>query len=137
MATFSVIVPVYNAAKTVERCVDSLYKSGGENLQIILIEDSSKDHSWEVCQRLAAKYETVTALHNEHNSGVSHARNKGLNAATGEYLLFCDSDDYWEEGYVATRQYEKGVRTIVCTPFCFSAGKTCFMEGTPWHRFIF
>lgn len=102
MATFSVIVPVYNAAKTVERCVDSLYKSGGEDLQIILIEDSSKDNSWEVCQRLAAKYETVTALHNEHNSGVSQARNRGLDAATGQYLLFCDSDDYWEEGYVAT-----------------------------------
>ena len=107
MATFSVIVPVYNAAKTVERCVDSLYKSGGEDLQIILIEDSSKDNSWEVCQRLAEKYETVTALHNEHNSGVSQARNRGLDAATGEYLLFCDSDDYWEEGYVAT------FRTIV------------------------
>lgn len=102
MATFSVIVPVYNAAKTVERCVDSLYQSGGTDLQIILIEDSSKDNSWEVCQRLAAKYNTVTALHNEHNSGVSHARNRGLDAATGQYLLFCDSDDYWEESYVAT-----------------------------------
>lgn len=102
MATFSVIVPVYNAAKTVERCVDSLYKSGKDDLQIILIEDSSKDNSWEVCQRLAEKYETVTALHNERNSGVSHARNRGLDAATGQYLLFCDSDDYWEESYVAT-----------------------------------
>ena len=102
MATFSVIVPVYNAAKTVERCVDSLVRSGGDDLQIILIEDSSKDNSWEVCQRLAEKYETVTALHNEHNSGVSQARNKGLDAATGQYLLFCDSDDYWEEDFVAT-----------------------------------
>lgn len=102
MATFSAIVPVYNAAKTVERCVDSLVKSGGDDLQIILIEDSSKDNSWEVCQRLAVKYSTVTALHNERNSGVSHARNRGLDAATGQYLLFCDSDDYWEENYVAT-----------------------------------
>lgn len=102
MATFSVIVPVYNAAKTVERCVDSLVRSGGCDLQIILIEDSSKDDSWAVCQRLAEKYETVTALHNEHNSGVSYARNRGLDAATGQYLLFCDSDDYWEESYVAT-----------------------------------
>lgn len=101
-AKFSVVVPVYNAAKTVERCVDSLVRSGGDDLQIILIEDSSKDNSWEVCQRLAVKYSTVTALHNEHNSGVSHARNRGLDAATGQYLLFCDSDDYWEESYVAT-----------------------------------
>lgn len=102
MATFSVIVPVYNAAKTVERCVESLVRSGGDDLQIILIEDSSKDNSWEVCQRLAGKYETVTALHNERNSGVSHARNRGLDAAVGQYLLFCDSDDYWDEDYVST-----------------------------------
>lgn len=102
MATFSVIVPVYNAAKTVERCVDSLVRSGGDDLQIILVEDSSKDNSWAVCQHLAEKYETVTALHNEHNSGVSQARNRGLDAATGQFLLFCDSDDYWEESYVAT-----------------------------------
>ena len=102
MPLFSVIVPVYNAAKTVERCVRSLVASGGEDLQIILIEDSSKDDSWAVCQRLAAKYPTVTALHNEHNSGVSFARNRGLDAATGTYLLFCDSDDYWEVSYVAT-----------------------------------
>ena len=102
MPLFSVIVPVYNAAKTVERCVRSLVASGGEDLQIILIEDSSKDDSWAVCQRLAAEYPTVTALHNEHNSGVSFARNRGLDAATGTYLLFCDSDDYWEERYVAT-----------------------------------
>lgn len=114
MATFSVIVPVYNAAKTVERCVDSLYKSGGEDLQIILIEDSSKDNSWEVCQRLAQKYNTVTALHNEHNSGVSHARNRGLDAATGRYILFCDSDDYWEESYVAT------FRALVEAGHCFA-----------------
>ncbi len=102
MATFSVIVPVYNAAKTVERCVNSLVRSGGDDLQIVLIEDSSKDNSWEVCQRLAEKYHTVTALHNEHNSGVSHARNRGLDAATGRYILFCDSDDYWEADYVAS-----------------------------------
>lgn len=102
MATFSVIVPVYNGAKTVERCVESLVKSGGADLQVILIEDCSKDKSWEVCQRLAQKHPTVTALHNEQNRGVSHTRNRGLEAATGQYLLFCDCDDFWEEGYVAT-----------------------------------
>lgn len=116
MAIFSVIVPVYNAAKTVERCVDSLVCSGGDDLQIILIEDSSKDNSWEVCQRLAEKYKTVTALHNEHNSGVSQARNRGLDAATGKYLLFCDSDDYWEESYVATFRsaVEAGHEFAIC-----------------------
>jgi len=101
-ATFSVIVPVYNAAKTVEPCVDSLVRSGGADLQVVLIEDCSKDNSWGVCQRLAEKYPTVIALHNECNRGVSYTRNRGLETATGEYLLFCDSDDYWEERYVDT-----------------------------------
>ena len=100
MATFSVIVPVYNAAHTIERCVDSIAASGGEDIQIILIEDCSKDDSWQVCQRLAEKYKTVLCLRNECNRGVSHTRNRGLDAATGEYLLFVDSDDWVEPSYV-------------------------------------
>ena len=100
MATFSVIVPVYNAAHTLERCVDSIAASGGEDIQIILIEDCSKDDSWQVCQRLAEKYKTVLCLRNERNRGVSHTRNRGLDAATGEYLLFVDSDDWVDPAYV-------------------------------------
>lgn len=96
MATFSVIVPVYNAAHTIERCVDSIASSGGDDVQIILIEDCSKDHSWEVCCSLAKKYRTVIALRNERNRGVSYTRNRGLEAAQGEYLLFVDSDDWVE-----------------------------------------
>lgn len=109
MATFSVIVPVYNAAHTIERCVDSIAASGGEDVQIILIEDCSKDHSLEVCRRLEEKYDTVLCLHNERNRGVSHTRNRGLGAATGEYLLFVDSDDWVDADYVpAFRQVIAG-----------------------------
>ena len=96
MATFSVIVPVYNAAHTIERCVGSIAVSGGEDVQIILVEDGGKDNSWEVCQRLAQKYPAVLCLKNERNRGVSYTRNRGLQAATGEYLLFVDSDDWVE-----------------------------------------
>lgn len=96
MVKFSVIVPVYNAAKSIERCVDSLVKSSGNNSQIILVEDCSKDNSFEVCRCLAHKYSNVTLLHNEQNRGVSHTRNRGLDAATGEFILFCDSDDWVE-----------------------------------------
>lgn len=101
MATFSVIVPVYNAAHTIERCVRSIAASGGDDVQIILIEDCSKDNSLEVCRRLGEQYPTVLLLHNERNRGVSYTRNRGLDAATGEYLLFVDSDDYVAEGYVS------------------------------------
>ncbi len=100
MATFSVIVPVYNAAHTIKRCVDSIAVSGGQDVQIILIEDCSKDNSWQICQQLAETYDTVCCMRNEINRGVSYTRNRGLDAATGEYLLFVDSDDWVDAGYV-------------------------------------
>lgn len=116
MATFSVIVPVYNAAHTIERCVDSIAANGGEDVQIILIDDCSKDDSYEVCQRLAGKYTAVMVLRNLRNRGVSHTRNRGLDAAAGEYLLFVDSDDWVDSGYVSSfRQVlENGGEFAVC-----------------------
>lgn len=116
MAVFSVIVPVYNAAHTIERCVDSIAASGGADVQIILVEDCSRDNSLEVCRRLAEKYDTVLCLHNERNRGVSHTRNRGLEAATGEYLLFTDSDDWVAPEYMpAFRQViREGGKFAVC-----------------------
>ncbi len=116
MATFSVIVPVYNAAHTITRCVDSIAASGGEDVQIILIEDCSRDNSWEVCQHLSQKYQTVLCLHNEQNRGVSYTRNRGLDHADGDYLLFVDSDDWVAPEYVpAFRQVLAGDETFaVC-----------------------
>lgn len=116
MATFSIIVPVYKAAHTIERCVDSLINSGGEDIQVVLIEDCSPDNSWEVCQRLSAKYPNVTAERNDKNRGVSFTRNHGLSLATGQYLLFTDSDDWVDKDYIpAFRQAIAGGNTFaVC-----------------------
>lgn len=108
MVTFSVIVPVYRAAHTIERCVDSLAVSGGEDIQIVLVEDCSPDNSWEVCQTLAEKYPQVTCCRNERNCGVSHTRNRGLELAEGQYLLFTDSDDWVDKDYVPT--FRKAIR---------------------------
>lgn len=137
MATFSVIVPVYNAAHTIERCVDSIASSGGEDVQIILIEDCARDNSWEACQRLARKYSTVTCLRNERNRGVSHTRNRGLEAATGEYLLFVDSDDYVAPDYVEAFRsaIAEGGRFAVCGYMNHDekyAGRT---DAVCWHDF--
>lgn len=101
MAEFSLIIPVYNAEKTIARCVDSVLDGCGVDLEVILVEDCAKDGSWAECQRLAEKYACVTALHNEQNRGVSHTRNRGLEAASGRYVLFCDSDDWVAPGYAA------------------------------------
>lgn len=100
MPTFSVIVPVYNAAHTLSRCVDSIALSGGNDVQIILIEDGGNDNSWQVCQQLARKHAAVLCLRNDRNRGVSYTRNRGLEAAAGDYLLFVDSDDWVAPEYV-------------------------------------
>lgn len=116
MATFSVIVPVYKAAKTVERCVDSLVASGGEDVQVILVEDCSPDDSWQVCQRLAQKYPNVVYHRNDRNRGVSYTRNQGLDLAEGQYLLFTDSDDWVAPEYVPTfkQVIEAGDTFAIC-----------------------
>ena len=96
---FSVIIPVYRAAHTINRCVESIEKNTFQDLEVILIEDGSPDESWSVCKKLAAQYPNVKALRNEKNCGVSHTRNRGLEAATGEYILFADSDDWVDAHY--------------------------------------
>ena len=95
----SVIIPVYNAEKTLRRCVESLVLGQERNVEVILCEDHSKDNSWNVCCELAAEYENVHCLRNEKNSGVSHTRNAALKEARGEYILFADSDDWVSRRY--------------------------------------
>jgi len=102
MAIASVIIPVYNAEKTVDKCVESLVYGKLKNIEIILIEDCSKDNSWAACQKLSTKYENVHSYRNEKNSGVSYTRNHGLSKAKGEYILFVDSDDWVSGKYAIT-----------------------------------
>lgn len=95
----SVIIPVYNAEKTLRRCVESVVLGTERNLEVILVEDCGKDNSWGVCQELEREFPNVTAVRNKHNSGVSATRNRGLELAQGEYILFVDSDDWVSSRY--------------------------------------
>ncbi|MGN0165223.1 MAG: glycosyltransferase [Lachnospiraceae bacterium] len=91
----SVIVPVYNVEEFLERCLDSLTKQTYSNLEVLLIDDGATDSSGQICDRYAASYEKVRVFHVE-NGGVSAARNLGIKESTGEYITFCDSDDWLE-----------------------------------------
>ena len=91
-ACFSVIIPVYNAEKTLRRCVESLLFQLREADEIILINDGSQDGSGAVCAEYAQKSSRIVYLE-QPNGGVSSARNTGLDAARGRYVLFVDSDD--------------------------------------------
>lgn len=95
---YSVIVPVYKAEGTLEKCIKSLLTQPHEGAEILLINDGSPDRSGEICEKYAAEYECVRYFYKE-NGGVSSARNLGLDNASGEYILFVDSDDYVSENY--------------------------------------
>ena len=88
----SVIIPVYNRQDMVGECIASLQAQSYHHLEIILIDDGSTDNTLAVCQNLAAEDNRIVLLQGGH-SGVSAARNKGLDAATGKYVFFLDSDD--------------------------------------------
>ncbi len=95
MNNISVIIPVYNVIQYLPECVEKIAKKSRYDIEIILIDDGSTDGSGELCDAYATKYENIKVLHKQ-NGGLGSARNVGLEFATGEYILFLDSDDYVE-----------------------------------------
>lgn len=92
MKKISVIVPVHNAERYLERCVNSIIRQDYINMEIILVDDGSTDSSGKVCDDFAKNNINIKVVH-QSNSGVSAARNTGISYATGEYINFLDSDD--------------------------------------------
>lgn len=97
----SVIIPVYNAEKTLVRCVDSILAQTFKNFELLLIDDGSKDRSGAICDEYVRKDERVKVWHKE-NGGVSSARNVGLDNARGEWVTFSDSDDWVCDDWLST-----------------------------------
>ena len=93
MEKVSVIVPVYNGEKSIERCAGSILNQDYPELELILVDDGSRDRSWEIIQAIAAADHRVKAIHQE-NGGVSSARNRALAEASGTYVQFADVDDW-------------------------------------------
>lgn len=90
---FSIIVPVYKVEQYLDRCVQSLIHQTYRNIEIILVDDGSPDHSPAMCDAFARQDSRIRVIHKK-NGGLSDARNAGIAAAAGEYLIFVDSDDY-------------------------------------------
>lgn len=106
MPKVSIIVPIYNVEKYLERCIDSLIGQTLDDIQIILVNDGSTDNSGKIAKEYAIKYQDKIIYLEKENGGLSDARNYGLPYATGEYIAFLDSDDYIDkEAYKA--MYDK------------------------------
>lgn len=91
---YSIIIPVYNAVKYLEQCVDSILSQSNSDFELLLVDDGSNDASSSICDELAKKHNCIRTFHKE-NGGASSARNVGLLNAKGDYIIFTDSDDYW------------------------------------------
>lgn len=88
----SIVIPIYNMESSLETCIESILKQAYRNYEIILVDDGSKDNSLGICKKYAEEYDNIISFHQD-NSGSGPARNSGINIATGDYLLFIDSDD--------------------------------------------
>ena len=108
MPKVSVIVPIYNVEKYLEKCINSLLEQTLEDIQIILVNDGSKDSSGEIAKKYQADNPNKTIYVEKENGGLSDARNYGLKYATGDYVAFLDSDDYIEKN-AYKEMYEKAI----------------------------
>lgn len=103
---FSIIIPVYKVEQYLEKCVNSLLCQDFKNFEIILVDDGSPDKCPAICDQLSQKDERVKVIH-KTNGGSSSARNAGINYSSGDYLIFVDSDDYWEGTGVLDQLHRK------------------------------
>ncbi|MEZ3577987.1 MAG: glycosyltransferase [Muribaculaceae bacterium] len=91
----SILVPVYNSEKYLRQCLDSIVNQTYKDLQVVIVDDGSKDNSLSICREYADKYEFIEVYH-QGNAGVASARNALLDKARGDYTIFIDSDDWIE-----------------------------------------
>lgn len=103
---FSIIIPIYNVEKYLKKCVNSILKQEYKNFEVILVDDGSPDNCPKICDEYKMKDSRIKVIHKQ-NGGLSSARNEGMKKAIGDYLIFVDSDDYWNSSAALTKIYEK------------------------------
>lgn len=116
MAKISIIVPVYNTAKYLERCVDSIVAQTYTDWELLLVDDGSTDHSGAICDRYAASDSRIQVFH-KPNGGLTSARNHGLERASGEWITPIDSDDWVEPEMLAkmlAKAEESDADVVIC-----------------------
>ncbi|MDD6388172.1 MAG: glycosyltransferase family 2 protein [Bacilli bacterium] len=101
MDKISIIVPVYNAQKYLKKCINSIINQTYKNIEILLINDGSIDNSLEICKEYEKKDSRIIVI-NKKNKGVSNTRNVGIKKSTGDYIVFIDSDDWFELDAIET-----------------------------------
>ena len=107
----SIIVPIYNTAKYLSQCIDSILNQSYKNIEIILVNDASPDNSLSICESYSKKDSRIILIDKKINEGVDKARFTGLEYANGKYILFVDSDDWLENSDILSILYQKAEAT--------------------------
>ncbi len=111
----SVIIPVYNAESSIKKCAESVLNQGIKDLEVLLVDDGSKDSSFEICKKLA-EIDSRVKVFKKENGGAASARNLGLDMCIGDYVCFLDSDDYFENNYLKTLLDKiQNVDLVICS----------------------
>lgn len=113
----SVIIPAYNAEKTIKTCINSLLKQTFNKFEIIIIDDGSKDNTLKIATKLVEKNPNKVKVLHQENQGVSNARNLGIKNAHTDYITFLDADDYVEQNYLETLImpfYDRKIQLSIC-----------------------
>ncbi|WP_155962280.1 glycosyltransferase family 2 protein [Streptococcus ruminantium] len=138
----SVVIPVYNAEKTIEKCLSSLMEQTVKNFEIIAINDGSSDNSLSILNNWAKKYSNIRVVDQE-NCGVAKTRNLGITLAESEYVMFVDNDDYFREDYIEIffEEITRNNLDIVIGGYqrVNSSGKilhTEVLSNTEWSKYI-
>ena len=127
----SIIIPVYNVEQYLNQCVDSILNQKLDSFEIILVDDGSPDNSGKICDEYAKKDARIRVIHKE-NGGLSMARNTGIDAAEGEYIIFIDSDDWWNPE-VSVKSMLDAVKACSATDmFLFSS--LDYVEGLGYFK---
>lgn len=116
----SIVIPVYNSEKYLSECIDSILSQRYSNIEILIIDDESKDNSMQICREYEASDKRIKILH-QKNGGIGKARNTGLKNAVGEYIMFVDSDDFFPDNnviYDLVYAAEKTGGDIICGNYC-------------------
>lgn len=131
MIQLSVIIPIYKVEKYLRQCVDSVINQKIENLELILVDDGSPDQCPQICDEYAEKYDFIKVIH-KPNGGQSSARNVGIRAAVGEYIVFMDSDDWWNPEVDVNAMLAKVSECPNVEMFLFSS--LDYIEGEGYYR---
>jgi glycosyltransferase involved in cell wall biosynthesis len=128
----SVIVPVYNAGKYLERCLKSLVEQSLQDIEIIVVNDGSDDNSSVIAENYKRENPNIQVKHLKENRGVSNARNIGIEISTGEFITFVDGDD-WVEDFIYEKLYE--VAKIECADIAMCGIKLFTARGIVEKKF--